>query len=236
MTSLDTRPPDRPIAKHPMGLFDGLPDDLLSQLFAGAKTLDLAAKAELFPAGVPGDECYRVETGSLKVSVISKNGMERTLSIVGTNSVLGELSLLDRQPRSATVTALTDCRLKYISRAEFERFASKMPTIYEHLTRLLASMVRHTDSSVAAGSFLSNSGRLAWAFLKLAHEFGNDEEPDRIVIRLKLSQSEIGSLAGISREHVNRILNKWIRQRILSRANSRYTILSKPQLEQIAQI
>src|SRR5579871_5638392 len=57
-----------------MALFARLPDDLLTRLFAKARTLNLAAKAELFPAGAPGDECYRVERGSLKVSVTSKNG------------------------------------------------------------------------------------------------------------------------------------------------------------------
>ncbi len=219
-----------------MALFNALPADLLSRLFTKARTRELAAKTELFPAGAPGDECYRVEKGLLKVSVISKDGIERTLSIVGANSVIGELSMLDGRPRSAAVTALTDCRLKYISRVEFERFAAQVPTIYKHLTKLLAGLVRDTDSSVAAGSFLSNEGRLAWAFLKLAQEFGSNDGPGRIAIRLKLSQSEYGSLAGVSRENASRILNNWMRQGILSRATSHYTILNKGQLEKIAQI
>ena len=222
--------------KQPMALFERLPDDLMSRLFAKAKTLELPAKAELFPAGAPGDACYRVEKGSLKVSVISKNGTERTLSIVGRDSVIGELSLLDGRPRSASVTALTDCRLKYITRAEFQRFAAEVPTIYEHLTKLLAGMVRHTDNSIAAGAFLSNEGRLAWSFLQLAQEFGNDNNGDGIVIRLKLSQADIGSLAGISREHASRILNKWMRQGVLARVDNYYTILGPQRLEQIAQM
>jgi CRP-like cAMP-binding protein len=225
-----------PRTEQPLALFARLPDDLLTRLFAKAKTLDLPAKAELFSAGAPGDECYRVQKGSLKVSVISKNGTERTLSIVGANSVLGELSMLDGRPRSATVTALTDCRLKYITRAEFQRFAAEVPTIYEHLTKLLAGMVRHTDNSIAAGAFLSNEGRLAWAFLQLAQEFGNGGTGEGVVIRLMLSQADIGSLAGISREHASRILNKWMRQGILARVNRYYTILATERLEHIAQM
>ncbi len=221
---------------HSMALFAHLPEELLGRLFAKAKNLDLPAKQELFAAGTPGDECYRVEKGSLKVSVISKNGTERTLSIVGTNSMIGELSMLDGRPRSATVTALTNCRLKYITRAEFQRFAAEVPTVYEHLTRLLAGMVRHTDNSIAAGAFLSNEGRLAWAFLQLAQEFGNSSDGNGLVIRLKLSQAEIGSLAGISREHASRIVNKWMREGLLARVNSHYTILSSRRLEHIAQM
>jgi CRP-like cAMP-binding protein len=230
------QPKKMPGAQRPMALFAHLPDDLLARLFAKAKTFDLPAKTELFSAGSPGDECYRVEEGSLKVSVMSKDGTERTLSIVGANSVIGELSMLDGRPRSATVTALTDCRLKYITRAEFQRFAAEEPTVYEHLTKVLAGMVRHTDHSIMAGAFLSNEGRLAWAFLQLAQEFGNSSNGDGVVIRLKLSQADIGSLAGISREHASRILNKWMRQGVLKRVNSYYTILATERLEQIAQM
>ena len=229
-------PKELPRDKQPMALFARLPDDLLTRLFTKARTLDLPAKAELFSAGAPGDECYRVEKGSLKVSVISKNGTERTLSIAGPNSVIGELSMLDGRPRSAAVTALTDCRLKYITRLEFQRFAAEVPAIYEHLTKLLAGMVRHTDDSIAAGAFLSNEGRLAWAFLQLAQGFGKSSDDEGIVIRLKLSQADIGSLAGISREHASRILNKWMRQGILARIDSYYMILATERLEQIAQM
>jgi len=244
MSRVKAGPPERAPAQSqtmtdappPMALFARLPDELLARLFGKAKTLDLPAKTELFSAGAPGDECYRVEKGSLKVSVISKDGTERTLSIVGANSVIGELSMLDGRPRSATVTALTDCRLKYITRAEFQRFAAEVPTIYEHLTKLLAGMVRHTDNSIMAGAFLSNEGRLAWAFLQLVQQFGNRSDGDGIVIRLKLSQADIGSLAGISREHASRILNKWMRQGILTRVNSYYMILAAERLEQIAQM
>jgi CRP/FNR family cyclic AMP-dependent transcriptional regulator len=239
-TGLHERTPTQPgtvtDAKQPMALFARLPDDLLTRLFAKAKTLELPAKSELFFAGAPGDECYRVEKGSLKVSVMSQNGTERTLSIAGANSVIGELSMLDGRPRSATVTALTDCRLKYITRAEFQRFAAEVPTIYEHLTKLLAGMVRHTDDSIAAGAFLSNEGRLAWNFLQLAREFGNSSGGEGVVIRLRLSQADIGSLAGISREHASRILNKWIRQGILTRVDSYYAILATDRLERIAQM
>ena len=225
-----------PRAEQAMALFARLPDDLLTRLFAKAKTLNLPAKTELFSVGAPGDECYRVEKGSLKVSVTSKNGTERTLSIVGANSMIGELSMLDGRPRSATVTALTDCRLKYITRVEFQRFAAEVPAIYEHLTKLLAGMVRHTDTSIMAGAFLSNEGRLAWSFLQLAQEFGNSGNGDGVVIRLKLSQADIGSLAGISREHASRILNKWMRQGILTRVDSYYAILAAQRLEYIAQM
>jgi CRP-like cAMP-binding protein len=131
---------------------------------------------------------------------------------------------------------LTDCRLKYITRAEFQRFAAEVPKIYEHLTKLLAGLVRHTDNSIAAGAFLSNEGRLAWSFLQLAQEFGNSNNGDGVVIRLKLSQADIGSLAGISREHASRILNKWMRQGVLARVNNYYTILGLERLEQIAQM
>jgi len=236
ITSTLPRPADKPFAKPPSALFESLPGDLLTRMFANARILNLAAKTELFAADSPGNECYRVEEGSLKVSVISKAGVERTLAIVGADSVIGELSMLDGQPRSATVTALTDCRLKYISRAEFQRFAAQEPSVYEHLTRLLVGIVRQTDSSIAAGAFLPIDGRLAWAFLQLAEEFGTANRDEHVAIGISLSQADIGNLAGISREQTSRILNKWIRQGIVSRTGSRYTILAIDLMRKIAQI
>ncbi len=218
-----------------MALFNSLPSDLLPRLFAKARSRNLIKGQELFAEGEPGQECYRVRRGTLKISVVSQGGLERIFSIVSVGSVIGELSLLDGRPRSATVTALTDCELASITRSEFYRFASEVPQIYEHLTRLLASLVRENDASIAVSSFMSREGRLAWALLKLGSEFGAKEAgSERIVIRQKLNQAAIGSLANVSRENASRILNKWARLGVLSRVDGFYAITNLHKLENVA--
>ena len=92
----------------PANLLSAVPESLSARLFAEAKTVKLAADAVLFLAGDPGDGCYRVEQGLLKVTMISASGAERILAIVGPGAIVGELSTIDGLPRSALVAAVRD--------------------------------------------------------------------------------------------------------------------------------
>ena len=85
-----------------------LPADLSSGLFAKAHDLTLAADQIVFLAGDAGDGCYRIEEGLLKVSVSASGGGERILAILGPGSIVGELSMIDGAPRSASVSALRE--------------------------------------------------------------------------------------------------------------------------------
>ena len=82
--------------------------ELSAALFATARPHRLKADQMLFTAGDPGDGCYRVEQGLLKVSVVSPSGGERILAILGPGTLVGELAMIDAQPRSASVTAARD--------------------------------------------------------------------------------------------------------------------------------
>ena len=80
-----------------------LPPELSAELFKTARPIRLKADQTLFTAGDPGDGCYRVEQGLLKVSVVSPSGGERILAILGPGALVGELAMIDAQPRSASV-------------------------------------------------------------------------------------------------------------------------------------
>jgi CRP/FNR family cyclic AMP-dependent transcriptional regulator len=212
-------------------LFSELPERLSAGLLANAKPVNLAAEANLFLAGDPGDGCYRLNEGLLKVSIASARGAERILAILGPGSIVGDMAMIDGRPRSASVSALRDCKLSFVSRATFEAFAAKQPEIYKFLLGLLAARLRDTDQVVAAGSFLSLKGRVARALLDLAKAFGNDVGGGRIVIRQKISQSDVAAMAGIARENVSRILNEWIRLKLVTRLSGYYCIENAKKLE-----
>lgn len=215
----------------PTNLFSVFPDTLAVKLFANARAVKLAADEVLFVAGDPGDGCYRVEQGLLKVSMISPSGAERILAIVGPGGIVGELSTIDGLPRSASVAAVRESELTFVSRAAFQAFAESNPQVYKDLVALLASRLRDTDGVVAAGSFLPLKGRVARALLDLAEAFGHDVGQGRIVIRQKVSQSEVAAMAGIARENVSRILNDWIRDKLVSRLSGYYCLENKKKLE-----
>ena len=218
--------------RHPAaGVLSDLPDRLLANLLAKAKPVSLAAHETLFLAGDPGDGCYRVNEGLLKISMASPNGAERILAILGSGSIVGDMAMIDGRPRSASVSALRDCQLSFVSRAMFDAAVAKQPDIYKYLLILLAERLRKTDQLVAAASFLPLKGRVARAFLDLAKAFGRDVGQDRVVIQQKISQSDIADIAGIARENVSRILSKWMRLKLVTRLSGYYCLESVAKLE-----
>src|SRR5262249_14697579 len=131
----------------PRDLLAGLPADLAERLFAKARPVRLAAGRPLFAAGDPGTRCYRIEEGLLKVSAVSGSGGERILAIVGPGAIVGELAMLDEGPRSASIVAVTDAALSFVTSAEFRSFAEAHPEVYAHLVRLLAQRLRNANSA-----------------------------------------------------------------------------------------
>jgi CRP/FNR family transcriptional regulator, cyclic AMP receptor protein len=212
-------------------LFSHLPEELTRRLFARSRPVKLATDQVLFLAGDPGDGCYHVEKGLLKVSVASPAGGERILAILGPGALVGELAIVDGQPRSASVSAIRESELGFISRAVFEEFVREHPEANRHILTLLAQRLRDTNSIVAAASFLSIKGRVALALLSLAEAFGQDVGGKRILIRQKITQSDVAAMAGIARENVNRTLTEWMRQKLVSRVSSYYCIENRKRLE-----
>ena len=210
---------------HPR-LLSGLPTRLSTELFASAELVRLPAGRVLFRAGDPGNGCYRVEDGLLKVTMVWSSGAERILAFL-----VGELAVLDGLPRSASVVAVRDAAVRFLSNAAFEAFAEKHSELYKALVRLLAERLRETDTTVAASSFLSLKGRMARTLLELAEHFGQEVVPGRIVIRQRIKQTDLAAMAGIARENVTRILNDWERRKLTSRLSGYYCLEDKAQLE-----
>ena len=110
---------------------------------------------------IAGDGCYRIDDGLLKVTMVSRTGTERILAFLGPGAIVGELSIIDGLPRSASVVAVRDGESDFLSRAAFEAFAQNHPEVYKSLVTLLAMRLRETDTVIAAGSFLPLKGRVA---------------------------------------------------------------------------
>jgi len=225
-----------PLPRNNPSLLSGLPEHLSASLFSNAMPVRLKADEVLFLSGDAGDGCYRVEDGLLKVTMVSRAGTERILAFLGSGAIVGELSLIDGLPRSASVVAVRPAQLSFLSRSAFEEFADKRPEVYKSLLNLLAARLRETDATVAAGSFLPLRGRVACTLLELAQDFGQDVGSGRIVIRQKIGQSDLAAMAGIARENVSRILNDWKRRKLVSRLSGYYCLENKALLQHEAEL
>jgi CRP-like cAMP-binding protein len=212
-------------------LFSILPADISASLFGQGRVVHLAPHQTLFLAGDPGDGCYLVEDGLLKVNVVSPAGGERILAILGPGALVGDLSMIDGKPRSASVGAVRESKLRFVSRAAFDEFARKQPEVYRYITAMLARRLRDIDDALTASSFLPLKGRAARALLSLADAFGKDLGSGRILIHQKVSQSDLAAMAGIARENVSRILQDWTRRSLLTRLAGYYCLENKSALE-----
>lgn len=221
--------------EHP-DVMSALPERLSTELFAGAKLERLPAGQVLFRAGDPGNGCYRVERGLLKVAMVSSSGAERILAFLGHGAIVGEFSVIDGLPRSATVMAVHDAAVSFLSRSQFEVFSEKHPEVYKSLVWLLIRHLREINTVVGASSFLSLKGRVAQTVLELANHFGQEVAPGRIVIRQKIGQDDLAAMVGIARENLTRVVNDWQRHKVLSRLSGYYCIENKAQLEHQAKL
>ncbi len=208
-----------------------LPAEVSARLFDHARVVHLNPGQTLFLVGDPGDGCYWVDKGLLKVHVISRTGSDRILAILGPGTLAGELSMFDGAPRSATVCAVRESKLFFVSRAAFDATLRAQPEICRYIAALLARRLRDIDDAMAATSFLPLKGRAAHAMLALADAFGKDLGSGRILIRQKVSQSDVAAMAGMVRENFSRILQDWIRRSLVSRLAGYYCLENKAALE-----
>jgi CRP/FNR family transcriptional regulator len=200
---------------RPDNVLGRLPAELSARLLAGERTITLRAGDTLFERGDAGDGCYWLRRGVLAVSVASANGEQRILAILGAGELVGELAMIDGLPRSATVQAVRDCELSFVSRAAFAEVMARHPELHRDIVTTLAARLRQSDEDMVASSFLTVRARVARALLVFARHLGEELGEGRIRIRHKITQSDLAAMAGVARESVSRTLGGWSRQKIL---------------------
>ncbi len=154
--------------------------------------------------GDEGDCIHIINTGFLKVCVAGPSGSSTTLCVMGPGEILGELSLLDGGPRSATVTAVTRADLLTLDRGPFLRLLEQRPRVSIKIMEVLASRVRRLSERSEDLTGMRVGSRLAKQLLMLAESHAHKIGPTRLRLGVKLSQRELGELCGATRESVNK--------------------------------
>jgi CRP/FNR family transcriptional regulator, cyclic AMP receptor protein len=186
-------------------LFRALDDEAATALAATLTETRLRRGDVLFREGDTGDEAYVVTAGKVKLGRTSNDGRENLLAVLGPGQMFGELSLFDPGPRSATVTAVTDCTIQSLTHEEMLRWLSGRPDVARGLLAQLAGRLRRANDVVADLVFSDVPGRVAKALLDLSARFGRTGD-DGIHVHHDLTQEELAQLVGASRETVNKAL------------------------------
>lgn len=190
-----------------VSLFEGLNDEELAALAEVALPRAFPKDRVVIMAEDEGDTLFVISQGQVKVSIVSEDGREVILSILGQGNFFGEMALLDGNPRSANVTTMTDTELLMIRRADFLRLIHKIPDIAIKLLSVLASRLRKTDRKIEGLALSDVTGRVTQTLLQLAEDQGTPG-PDGILIRNRPTHQELANMSGTTRETVSRVLKR----------------------------
>ena len=216
-----------------VSLFSALSASDLDALISVARTTRLAARAQLFHKGDEGTQVFVVIRGTLKALTTSVEGDDVVFSILGAGEVFGEIALLGRPQRTATVTAITPCELLVIDRRDFLAFLRSHPDAAIELLAVLAERLKHVSELVEDTLFLNLPVRLAKKLLHLARTHG-ERSAGGVKIDLKLSQEEWGDLVGATRESINKQLRAWTESGLITLERG-YVVIHRPvELERLA--
>ena len=215
-------------------LFAGLDDAALDVLLALSRQTTVKAREIVCRKGEPGDALFIVVSGKLKVTNQSEDGRELILAILEDGETFSEMSLLDGQPRSASVTAVQDSNLLVIKRQDFLAYLEQQPKAAIALLVILSTRLREMDSLMGDMRFLDIRSRLAKTLARLALQHGRTAGNGSIRIDLKLSQEDLGNLICATRESVNKQLKQWEGEGVLECSQGSFIIHHMPVLQGIA--
>jgi CRP-like cAMP-binding protein len=192
-----------PLRNHP--LFREFPPSVIEHFGTYMTRRSVRRGTTIFTKGDPGTGLMAVLWGSVKISVPTADGREAVLNIINPGEIFGEIALLDGRPRTADAVAMDDCELMVIDRRDFIPFLREQPDIALKFIEILCARIRHTSEQVEDVMYLSFPGRLAKTLLQLT---GGPEAP-AAHRNVRITQRELSSIIGMSRESTNKQLRAW---------------------------
>lgn len=158
--------------------------------------------------GDPGDAMYVIMRGQVRIVLPSNDGGEALVATMDEGDFFGELSLIDGEPRSATIIATEPTETMVVYREGFQDFLRASPEIAIEMLQALSRRLRQSDEFIADAAFLDVPGRLAKKLLELAERYGKTG-PSGISIGLRVTQRDLAAMIGATRESVNKHLQSF---------------------------
>jgi CRP/FNR family cyclic AMP-dependent transcriptional regulator len=183
----------------PGPLFFGLQEDELRAVAARAVVMTVPRHTVVIREGELSGSLYVILSGKVKIYLSDASGKELPLDVKGPGGYFGEMAL-DGGPRSASAVTLEESSFTVIAKDDFRRLLLEFPAISLHVINNLVHAVRSLNENLRSFAMLDIYGRLSKLLRELAVE-----ERGRLVISEKLTQREIASRVGSSREMINRI-------------------------------
>jgi CRP/FNR family cyclic AMP-dependent transcriptional regulator len=160
----------------------------------------------IFSQGDPADAVFYIQKGQVKLTVVSEQGKEAIVAVLGPDEFCGEGCLTGQPLRMATAAAMTECEIMRLEKSAMIRVLLEEPTFSEmFISHLLARTIR-VEADLVDQLFNSSEKRLARALLLLAN-FGKEGRPEPILA--KISQETLAEMIGTTRARVSHFMNKF---------------------------
>ena len=220
----------QPAVFRKLTLFAELDDREIASIASVAKLRRYAKDDVIFHADEAGDVFCVIREGKVKITMISPEGKEIILTMMGPGEFFGEMALLDDSPRSATVIALEPLEVVTIWRTDFLQILADNFSITRKMLAELSKRVRRMSLRIESLATMDVYGRLARFFLDLAQQQGKVLDNGYVAVTRPTHQA-IANMIGTSRETVSRLIHELMRQDLLL-SEGKTVYLSKNALDQ----
>lgn len=187
-------------------LFRGLSDDVLGRIGELVVRRSVPKGTLLFSQGDTGNSFYGIASGRVRVSALSPDGCEIHILELGSGDTFGEIALLDGGPRTASATVSENASLFLLERRHFRKLLEEENVLALHMIERLCERLRWTSELVEDISFLPVPAQIAKRLWLLSRDFGTDAPDGRT---LRISQADLATFLGLSRQAVNGHLQAW---------------------------
>ena len=182
------------------------PKVFLSKINGGRSVADYRKGQIVYTQGQPADSVFYIQSGKVRKTVVSEHGKEAVVALLGTDDFFGEGCLAGQPLRLSTVSAMTECVIVRISKADITRVIHEEPAFAELFIAHLLVRNSRVEEDLVDQLFNSSEKRLARALLLLAN-FGKEGRPERIIA--KVSQETLAEMIGTTRSRVSFFMNRF---------------------------
>ena len=206
----------RPDVLDKFSLFHGLSSEDRTALGALLRRQQFNAGAIIMSAEQVGEAVYLILEGTVKIHISRDDGPNVVIAILGPGDIVGEMSLIDDTRRCASVLALESSTLLSMDRNVFRRCLRTMPILSYNLACILTARLRIADAHIEALATCDVESRVARQLVAFTKRYGRATANGGLLIPIRITQSDIASMVGASRETVNKIIVSYKERKFIS--------------------
>ena len=215
-------------------IFRDVAPGVMEQIIRRAQRRTLQKGELLFNVGDPSDALYVIASGRIRIWIVSAAGVEVTLNVHTAGAIFGEIGMLDGSLRTAGASAMVPTELISISRKTFFGALDQDSKLARNVIGLLCQRLRWTTARVEDAVLRPAPQRLARILGHLAQDHSR-RTPRGREITVKMTQGELAQWTAMSRESLNKLLNRWIDDGVVFQEKGVLTICKPELLEELAE-